>query len=487
MIKNIVFDLDGTLWQTRKSYIYAYKKLCEKYNKTPINGYEDVLNYMGVKVDLLLKDLFPDIIDQSQIIRDALNFSIEYIINNPDGTCFSGAYEVLKNLSNQYDLYIISNCLKEYVETFLNISNTKEYIKDFYTIELGEKSEHLKKISNGFTDKTIFIGDDVEDYNHIEDHTCIYFVFAKYGYKKCDVYDYHINSLNDLSDVLKVINKKERILEKDKYEVISCNDTNLTLINKKDHKYYFGFLNIYNYSDLQVVIDKLKNKTKGSTIIGPIDGNTYYKYRFSTDNFDWHLYPDTYNDKVAYEMFINNGFIIKQNYSSTLANINDRLYTRSKKIKVSDDYRFVLIEGDKCYDYVEQLYNVAINAFSKADFYEEISKADFIELYLDNIRLCTPDLLLVYYKDELVAFHFTYEDIEKRFYVSKTVGIKKDHQFHKCLFKMIDYFYSLVIEKGYDKVLHHFMNDRTNTLQLMYLGYELNKKHFVLLEYKNEK
>ena len=53
--------------------------------------------------------------------------------------------------------------------------------------------------------------------------------------------------------------------------------------------------------------------------------------------------------------------------------------------------------------------------------------------------------------------------------------------------KMIDYFYSLVIEKGYDKVLHHFMNDRTNTLQLMYQGYELNKKHFVLLEYNNEK
>ena len=32
MLKNIVFDLDGTLWQTEKSYIYAYHKLCDFYN-----------------------------------------------------------------------------------------------------------------------------------------------------------------------------------------------------------------------------------------------------------------------------------------------------------------------------------------------------------------------------------------------------------------------------------------------------------------------
>ena len=84
MIKNIVFDLDGTLWQTRDSYIYAYRKLCEKYHKTPLNGFSEVLKYMGVKVDVLLKDLFPEIIDQRELIREALLFSIEFYHKGSD-------------------------------------------------------------------------------------------------------------------------------------------------------------------------------------------------------------------------------------------------------------------------------------------------------------------------------------------------------------------------------------------------------------------
>ena len=56
-IKRIIFDLDGTLWQTRSSYVYAYQKLCEQYN-IKLSSYDEVLKYMGVKVDILLKELF---------------------------------------------------------------------------------------------------------------------------------------------------------------------------------------------------------------------------------------------------------------------------------------------------------------------------------------------------------------------------------------------------------------------------------------------
>ena len=65
--------------------------------------------------------LFPEIIDQTEIIKEALNYSIEYIVNNPSNTCYEHCYEVLRDLSKDYNIYIISNCLKEYVETFLKI------------------------------------------------------------------------------------------------------------------------------------------------------------------------------------------------------------------------------------------------------------------------------------------------------------------------------------------------------------------------------
>ena len=488
MIKNVVFDLDGTLWQTQSSYIYAYKKLCEKYDKTPSNSFNDVLNYMGVKVDILLKDLFPEIIDQTLIIREALNFSIEYIVNNPEGNCFDGVYETLKTLSQEYSIYIISNCLKEYVETFLEISNTKDFVKSFYTIELGEKHDHLKKITNNYQDKTIFVGDDIEDYNQIENHKIIYFVYAKYGYKDCNQYDYSINSLKDLPKVMDKIKQKERVLHNSEYEIISNNETNITLIKKTDDLYYFGYVNAFDNEDLRIVITKLKNKIPlEKQLIGPINGNTFYSYRFALDNFDWKLYPDLNNTKDTLDCFLNNDFKIKQYYSSTQAHINDKFYQRSKKCKLSKDYHIEVIEGKKCYEYVDSLYDVGIDAFKNADYYEEICREDFIELYLENIKLCSPDLILIYYKDELIAFNFCYEDLEKRFYVSKTIAIKQNYRNRTILMKLIDISYSLMIKKGYKYALHHFQNDRTKTLQAIHKGYAVRTKHYALLEFYNEK
>ena len=486
MIKNIVFDLDGTLWQTRDSYIYAYKKLCEKYHKTPLNGFDEVLKYMGVKVDVLLKDLFPEIIDQRELIREALLFSIEFIKKNPHDCCFNNVNNVLKELSKEYKLYIISNCLKEYVETFLEISNTKEYISSFYTIELGEKKDHLKKITNEYCEKTVFIGDDVEDYNQIDNHEIINFVFASYGYKNCNTYDYKINDLNDLFDVLKNINKKERILKNFNYEIISSNETNISLIKKSDEVYYFGFMNIANNDDLDIVIKKMIKKVKGYKLIGPIDGNTFFPYRMALDNYDWVLYPDINNTKEELDIFIKNDFNIKQYYSSTLATINYKIFERSQKIKLDNDFKVKIVEGLDCYNYIGELYDVTISAFKKADYYEEISKEDFTELYLQNLKQCNPDLVLIYYKEELVAFNFCYQDLEKRFYVSKTTAIKPEYQNKVVLMKLIDYSYQLMIKKGYKEVLYHFQNDRTKTLQAIHKGYSIKTKKYVLLEYSYE-
>lgn len=486
MIKNIIFDLDGTLWQTNQSYIYAYQKLCAKYHKNPQNGFNEVLTYMGIKVDILLKDLFPEIIDQTEIIKEALNYSIEYIINNPSNTCYEYCYEILRDLSKNYNIYIISNCLKEYVETFLKISNTTDFVKGFYTIELGEKSSHLNKITNGYIEKAIFIGDDIEDYNQIENHKKVYFVYAKYGYKKCNTYDYYIDKLADLKNVINSITRKERILKNNDYEIISSNDTNITLIQKTLNIFYFGFVNVSNLTDLQIVIEKMKEKVN-HTLIGPIDGNTFYPYRFVIDNFDWILYPDLNNTKDTLDLFYQQGFKINQLYSSTLGTVNEKVYAYARKCKLPSDLEVKVVEGESCYQYIEDLYDVAVEAFSQADYYEEISKEDFFDMYLDALKLCSPDLVLIYQQEKLVAFHFGYEDLEKRFYVSKTIGIKKNFRNKIVLMKLIDYAYTLMIKKGYKEVLYHFQNERTKTLAAIHKGCEIKKKNYALLEYKNEK
>ena len=137
MLKSIIFDLDGTLWQTSDSYVYAYHKLCEFYNISDVVPDEVILSCLGVKLDNFLPKLFPNVEDQRELAFRAMGYSIEYLLSNPEGCCYDGVTRMMEALSKRYDIYIVSNCLDAYVETFLKISGTAHCIRCFYTIQSG--------------------------------------------------------------------------------------------------------------------------------------------------------------------------------------------------------------------------------------------------------------------------------------------------------------------------------------------------------------
>ena len=140
---------------------------------------------------------------------------------------------------------------------------------------------------------------------------------------------------------------------------------------------------------------------------------------------------------------------------------------------------------DGSFDYLDDLYSVGIDAFSSADYYEEISLDLFKKIYIKNIELCNPDLILIYDKDKLVGFNFCYEDLLKRFYVSKTIGILKSYQKNRNIFmKLVDCSYSVMKSKGYSEVLYHFQNERTKVLNNIVSSFLIKKKLYGLLEKK---
>jgi hypothetical protein len=88
--------------------------------------------------------------------------------------------------------------------------------------------------------------------------------------------------------------------------------------------------------------------------------------------------------------------------------------------------------------------------------------------------------------NKLVAFIFCYEDPEKRFFVSKTIGIRKSERNRFVLLKLLDIGYTYVSKLGYDTLLHHFQNDRTKVMESLSVGYEIKNKHFGLFKYENK-
>ena len=233
----------------------------------------------------------------------------------------------------------------------------------------------------------------------------------------------------------------------------------------------------------------LQAKEQGQTkeLIGPIDGNTFYNYRFAIDHFDVKFYPDCDNGEAIVDIFKRSGFAFRQYYVSTIATVNERMWKLSKRAKLPDGYWVKVVSGREAFAYLDAIYEVTVDAFSEADYYEEINKKDFIELYMKNIDAVSPDVVLIFDKEELVGYNFCYEDPLKRYYVCKTTAIKKANRNKSLIMIMVDYSYTLLVEKGYRYALHHFQNDRTKTLHAIFRGHEVTQKRYALMEWKGEK
>ncbi|MDE6407538.1 MAG: HAD hydrolase-like protein [Anaeroplasmataceae bacterium] len=480
MIKKLVFDLDGTLWKTEESYLYAYRKLQNQFHLKPLTE-DQILSVLGVELADVRNIIFGTYENADELTMLALAYSIEYIKENPS-LCSEYILEIFEQLYSKYEIYILSGCPKAYLDTFLEISKLSQFIKKGYTIEDGKKTDILKELSR--FEKVVYVGDSPKDYEVIEDHQSVFFCYAKYGYFKVDTYDYFIDCLEELPALMSELDKKEQMLQSHSYEIISYKDSNLTLIYKENGLCYFGFLNVGEIENFKKVLHRLKNKC--NVAFGPFNGNTWYSYRIPLDSFDFKLYPDCIGNEEVYNAFIESGFSVYSTYSSTLAPIFERVWNRCKKVKAPQGIRFKVLHNQECYMHLQDLFSIASIAFQRADFYEPISFECFKDIYLKNIELVQPDILLIYDEEKPIAFNFCYEDLEKRFYVCKTTAILPDYQNKTILKLLIDKSYQMMVDKGYKEVLYHFQNDRTKVLNGIFKNGIIRQKKYGVLRYENK-
>ena len=119
------------------------------------------------------------------------------------GTLYPNTRETIINLSKKYKLYIVSNCVKGYIESFLNTSGLKDYFDDYesYGNTLLSKGENIKLvIERNNLKNPIYVGDTNGDIEGAR-IAGIPFVYASYGFGDVESFDYKIDDISELLNI----------------------------------------------------------------------------------------------------------------------------------------------------------------------------------------------------------------------------------------------------------------------------------------------
>ena len=149
-MKGIIFDVDGTLWDSTREVAVAWNKvLQDEMEGHEILTAEGLQKEFGKPMDAIAESLFPEMSekDRMELLGKMMAYENELVAVGPC-VIYNGVPETIKALSKKYPLYIVSNCQDGYIEAFLKNSGLGGYFKDFtcpaYTGRL--KGENIRII-----------------------------------------------------------------------------------------------------------------------------------------------------------------------------------------------------------------------------------------------------------------------------------------------------------------------------------------------------
>lgn len=128
----LIFDLDGTLWNTTESCVTGWNQALEGLGESSRVTSEDVMGIMGLPHDKIYAKLFPGHTPEQrkQIGKDCFEKELD-VIRTDGGSLYPGVAEGLARLSGPFRLFLVSNCGRAYLETFWSCAGLQSHFEDW--------------------------------------------------------------------------------------------------------------------------------------------------------------------------------------------------------------------------------------------------------------------------------------------------------------------------------------------------------------------
>ncbi|WP_211654833.1 HAD family hydrolase [Planococcus alpniumensis] len=198
---SIIFDLDGTLWNSLDVVLKAWNEALEESGAEGNLTKEDIRGVMGLQAHETREKLFPHLSDEQHrtYTEKASELESAYL-RKQGGQLYSGVEHVLKRLAQQYNLYIVSNCQEGYIESFYAYHELDKYFLDFENpgrtgLSKGENIQLVMERND--VAKAVYVGDTNGD-REAAKKADIPFVYAAYGFGEVDEFDYVIEEFKEL-------------------------------------------------------------------------------------------------------------------------------------------------------------------------------------------------------------------------------------------------------------------------------------------------
>ena len=201
--ESIIFDIDGTLWDSRALVAEGYNIQLEREGLQHLFVNADILKPLFGKTmteiaDVLLASI--DVKDRYDLMERCMATENEYLFRNPCRIGYPKVKETLEALSKNHRLFIVSNSQCGYPELCIEKLGLGDYIQGHMCFgDTGtSKGQTLLTIMKKYSiTSAIYIGDTQGDLEACRE-AGLPFVFCTYGLGQADSYDAKIDSIEEL-------------------------------------------------------------------------------------------------------------------------------------------------------------------------------------------------------------------------------------------------------------------------------------------------
>ena len=204
MKTGIIFDMDGTLWDSAKQVADAWSTITVPRLGRKVTQ-EDMYRTMGMPMDELAKAIFPDheLSELLPIMEVSGKVENDYLKKH-GARIYPDVMETIELLAKTYPLYIVSNCQSGYIEAFLEYYHLEGYFKDFVCFGDNEKykGDNIALIiERNRLERGIYVGDIQADYDAAAAGGAE-FIHAAYGFGSIREQVPRINAFKELPELL---------------------------------------------------------------------------------------------------------------------------------------------------------------------------------------------------------------------------------------------------------------------------------------------